>query len=127
MQADGTLRIDGRTIRLFGIQIPLLERTCRTVIRPPSCGAKAVLVLAGKVDGFVRCEIVRTAAGGVLEGICGIRGDDLFAPRRDLAALMLQEGFAFAGPEAPPEYVALERLAQSRALGLWGERFLNLR
>jgi endonuclease YncB( thermonuclease family) len=127
VEKDGTLVIDGRPVRLFGIFIPLIDRTCRTSLRPPRCTSKAVLVLDGKVDGFVRCEIVGRATDGVPEGICGIRGRDPFGPRQDLAALLLQEGFALVAPTAPPEYYALERLAQSRGLGLWGEGSLNLR
>lgn len=127
VQSDGTLRIDGRTVRLFGVFIPQLERTCRTVVRPSDCAPKAVLVLDGKVRGFVRCEIVRRGSDGVPEGICGVRGRDPFGPRNDLAAEMVQEGFAFTRPDAPAEYVALERLAQSREAGLWGNKTLNLR
>lgn len=124
---DGTLSIGGTVVRLFGIYLPQLERSCRTSIRPPVCAPKAVLVLENKVRGFVRCEIVRRGADGVLEGICGQRGRDSFAPREDLAAFLVQEGFALAAPEAPPEYRALERLAESRELGLWGNQFVNIR
>lgn len=124
---DGTLSVGGTRVRLFGIYIPQFERTCRTVIRPPFCAPKSVIVLEQKVQGFVRCEIVRLGPDGVPEGICGQRGRDLFGPREDLAAYLVQKGFALAAPEAPPEYVALERLAQSRELGLWGAKLLELR
>jgi endonuclease YncB( thermonuclease family) len=124
---DGTLSVGGELVRLFGVYIPQFERTCRTYLRPPRCAPKAVLVLADKVDGFVRCEIVQRGPDGVPEGICGMRGRDLFAPREDLGAWLVQEGFALAAPEAPPEYRLLERLAESRELGLWGNKFLNLR
>lgn len=121
------MSVGGTVVRLFGIYLPQLERSCRTVVRPPVCAPKAVLVLEGKVRGFVRCEIVRRGPDGTPEGICGQRGRDPFGPREDLAAFLVQEGFALAMPEAPPEYHALERLAQSRELGLWGNRFLNVR
>lgn len=124
---DGTLSVGGTRVRLFGIYLPLLERTCRSVIRPAACAPKAALVLKDKVTGFVRCELVRRGGDGVLEGICGQRTRDLFGPRLDLGAYLVQEGFALAGPEAPYEYFALERLAESRELGLWGNKFLNFR
>jgi endonuclease YncB( thermonuclease family) len=127
VRADGTLSVGDTAVRLFGIRIPQIERTCRTSIRPPRCAPKAVLVLDGKVTGFVRCEIVRRGADGVPEGICTMRSDDLFGPGVDLGAWLVQEGFAFAGPEAPFDYVALEQLARSRELGLWGDKFLELR
>jgi endonuclease YncB( thermonuclease family) len=126
--ADGTLSVGGQPVRLFGVYIPQFERTCRTYIRPPRCAPKAVLVLADKVAGFVRCEIVRRGPDGVPEGICGMRDErDLFAPREDIGAWLVQEGFALAAPEAPTEYRLLERLAESRELGLWGDKILNLR
>jgi endonuclease YncB( thermonuclease family) len=127
VREDGTLSVGGTRVRLFGIYLPQFERDCRTSIRPPVCAPKAVLVLVDNVDGFVRCEIVRRGPDGVAEGICGQRGRDLFAPREDIGAFLVQEGFALAAPEAPPEYFALERLAESRGLGLWGSPFVNIR
>lgn len=114
-------------MRLYGIYLPLLERTCRRYLRPPTCASKAVLVLEDKVRGFVRCELVRRGPDGIAEGICGQRSRDLFGPSEDLAAYLVQEGFAFTRPNAPDEYFVLERLAESRELGLWGNKFLNFR
>ena len=127
VRENGTLSVGGRPVRLFGIIIPQVGRTCRSSVRPPRCAPAAVLVLEDKVTGFVRCEIVRQGRDGIPEGVCGVRGGDLFAPREDLAAWLLQEGFALAGPEAPPEYFALERLAQARQLGLWNPGIVNIR
>ncbi|MFO1075595.1 MAG: hypothetical protein U1E17_23420 [Geminicoccaceae bacterium] len=127
VQTDGTLSINGTVVRLFGIYLPMRERTCQTVIRPPFCAARPVIVLNDKVQGFVRCEIVRRGRDGVLEGLCGQRTDDLFGPREDLGGYMVERGFALTTPDSPPEYVALERLAQSREVGLWGAKMLNQR
>ena len=127
VQTDGTLSINGTVVRLFGVYLPGRERTCRTVIRPPFCAARSVVVLNDKVQGFVRCEIVRRGRDGVLEGLCGQRTDDLFGPREDLGAYMVERGFALVTPDSPPEYVALERLARSREVGLWGAKMLDLR
>jgi endonuclease YncB( thermonuclease family) len=124
---DGTLRVGGTRVRLFGIYLPSFERTCRTVIRPAECAPKAALVLKDKVSGFIRCELVHRGPDGILEGLCGQRTRDLFGPREDLGAFLVQEGFALASPTAPAEYFALERLAESRELGLWGNKFLNFR
>jgi endonuclease YncB( thermonuclease family) len=124
---DGTLSVGGHPVRLFGIIIPQTRRTCRSFLNPPRCAPSVVLVLENKVTGFVRCEIVRQGRDGIPEGVCGVRGRDLFAPREDLAGWMLQQGFALAGPEAPPEYFALERLAQSQQVGLWNPGIVNIR
>ena len=53
VQNDGTLLVNGKTVRLFGVYIPTIERTCRTVLRPPKCAPRAVLQLDFKVHGFV--------------------------------------------------------------------------
>jgi endonuclease YncB( thermonuclease family) len=124
---DGVLAVGGHKVRLFGIFLPQGERTCRTWIRPPVCAPQAVLVLKDKVDGFVRCEIVGRGADGVVEGVCSVRGRDLFGPRQDLGAYLLQEGWALVTPEAPPVYHALEQQARARELGLWNDQFLRVR
>jgi endonuclease YncB( thermonuclease family) len=127
VSADGTIAIDGERIRLYGIWLPQIERTCSTLLRPTFCAPKAVLVLFEKVQRFLTCEVVRRLADGTLEAFCGQRARRLFDPREDLGASMVEEGWALARPDAPPEYQALERLAQSRELGLWGTRFTRVR
>ena len=41
VQEDGTLRVDGKTVHLYGIHIPTIGRTCRTFIRPVHCAPRA--------------------------------------------------------------------------------------
>ena len=43
VQNDGTLLINGKTVHLFGIYIPTIERTCRTNFLPTKCAPRAVL------------------------------------------------------------------------------------
>ena len=126
VQADGSLRVAGETVYLYGIYLPRLERTCSTYVRPPRCGAPSVLVLKDLVEGFVRCEVVRQGRDAV-QAVCTQAGRDLFGPREDIAATLVQNGWALAAENAPPEYRALEALARSRELGLWGPKILNLR
>jgi endonuclease YncB( thermonuclease family) len=127
VQRDGSLHVGGETVRLFGTYIPDIEPTCRFVVRPPRCAARAVLALDFLVTGFVRCEIVRRGGGGGLEGICTAAGRDLFGPREDLGATLVLDGWALATAAAPEEYHALEALARSREAGLWGDKIVNFR
>lgn len=121
VQADGSLKVAGRHIRLFGIHIPATGRTCQTRIRPARCGSRAVLALESKIRSVVRCARVGKQRRGVLSAVCRIRGDgSVLAPDLDLAAWMLSQGWALARPGAPFEYVAQERIARSRGLGVWG-------
>jgi endonuclease YncB( thermonuclease family) len=126
VQADGSLRVSGETVYLYGVYLPRLERTCTTFVRPPRCGAPSVLVLNDLIEGFVRCQVVRQGRDAV-QGICTQAGRDLFGPREDIAATLVQRGWALAAENAPPEYRALEALAKSREVGLWGPKVLNLR
>lgn len=126
VQQDGTLRIDGETVHLYGIYLPQFERTCSRIDRPPRCGAPSVLVLDDLVEGFVQCQVVREGRNAVL-GICTQPGRELFGPREDIAATLVRRGWALAADDAPAQYRALEALAKSREVGLWGPKILNLR
>jgi endonuclease YncB( thermonuclease family) len=124
---DGTLDIGGERVRLYGIWLPRLGRTCSTLLRPTFCAPIPVVVLYEKVQRFLACEVVRRLSDGTLEAFCGSRGRRLFDPREDLGAAMVEEGWALARTDAPPEYRALERLAESRGLGLWGDKTVRVR
>lgn len=126
VQSDGSLRLGGETVWLHGVEIPLFVRTCTSVVRPPRCGARSVLVLANLITGFVRCEIVRRR-GRAYEGICTQAGRDLFGPRDDIAAELVLRGWALAAPDAPSQYRAYEAIAESRDAGLWGSKIVNIR
>ena len=77
------------------------------------CSSRAAIALEFKISGFVRCTPQERFDDGSISAVCRANGDDL-------AAYLLQRGWALALPEAPFEYVALERIAQSRQLGVWG-------
>lgn len=111
---DGTLRIRGRTIHLYGILIPPTDRTCRRSIIPVRCAPRAALALDFKVDShFVRCDLRIKNRDGSYVGYCRI--DD-----EDLSAYMLERGWATALPDAPPLYRVLERIARHKGFGVWG-------
>ena len=112
---DGTLEIKGKIVRLYGIHIPLLERTCTTRVRPKRCAPRAVLQLDFKIRGFVYCEEVRRFADGSRSAVCRTGPD-----REDLAAWLLYNGWAVALPGAHVSYVTLERLAETHRRGYWG-------
>lgn len=115
VQDDGTLLVNGKTVRLFAVHIPIIGRTCRTNIQPKKCASRAVLQLDFKADGFVSCESKQTHADGSVSAICYTLRD-----REDLGAWMLYQGWAVALPGAPIEYVTLERIARANNRGFWG-------
>jgi hypothetical protein len=127
VEPDGSIRIFGDHIRLFGIWLPKLQRTCSTLLDPTFCAPAPVVVLYEKVRGFLLCQQVRELGDGTIEAYCGLRGRRLLDPREDLGAMLIEEGWALARPDAPPEYRALERLAESREMGIWGNKFFSVR
>jgi endonuclease YncB( thermonuclease family) len=116
---DGSLRIKGKTIHLYGIHIPRTNRTCRSNRLPTVCGSRASVALDFKIDGFVRCEIMSELDDGSLVGWCRVKVSR-FNEGEDLSAYLLEQGWAVALPDAPFEYQTLEKIAQSRQFGVWG-------
>jgi endonuclease YncB( thermonuclease family) len=116
---DGTLRIKGKTIHLWGIHIPQTGQTCTRNRNPPNCGSRAALALDFKIDGFVRCEIMARNQDGSLVGWCRVNAGH-FSDGEDLSAYLLQKGWAVALPDASIEYQTLEKIARSRQFGMWG-------
>jgi hypothetical protein len=116
---DGSLLIKNRVVHLYGIYMPSTNRQCRSWITPIRCDERGVLALDFFVKGFITCfERVRNADGSV-DAVC-YRDRSSFDSGTDLAAYLIQQGWALALPGAPFEYQAMERIARARALGVWG-------
>ena len=114
VQDDGSLRVDGRAIRLFGIYIPPTARSCRLFERPVTCAPRAALALDFKIGAnFVRCEPRMKNMDGSIVALCRVNGEDL-------SAYLLERGWALALPDAPFEYTALEKIASHKGMGVWG-------
>lgn len=111
---DGSLRIRGQTVWLDGIIIPPTDRACQSNVRPIRCAPQAALALNFKVGpNFVHCTIRDRRPNRDIIARCTV--DD-----EDLAAWLIQRGWAAAAPDAPPEYVVLEKIARQRGFGVWG-------
>ena len=114
VQQDGSLKVAGYLIRLYGIYIPPSGQTCSMFIRPVPCGPRASLALDFKISGdFVHCLPRATHPDGSISASCR-------SGNEDLSEWMLQSGWAVALPDAPFEYAAMERIAQSKGIGIWG-------
>ena len=116
---DATLSIRQRRVELWGIHIPRTVEDCQTFVRPPECGQRAALALKLKAEGFVHCEAHVKRADGVTEATCRVDADG-YAHGLDLAAYLLEYGWAAALPDAPFEYHVLERIARQTGRGIWG-------
>ena len=116
---DGSLRISGKTVHLYGIHIPQTDATCSRNRMPPFCGSRAAIALDFKISGFVRCDIRGERSDGSLVGWCRVKASS-FSEGEDLSAYLLEYGWAVALPDAPIEYQALEKIARTRQVGMWG-------
>jgi endonuclease YncB( thermonuclease family) len=119
VRADGSLRIHGSIVRLYGIAVPLSGQKCITYLRPARCGSRAAVALESRIQGFVYCHSVNRNGDGSVNAVC-VNRRTFYSLGEDLAAYLLGAGLALALPGAPFEYVALERIAQTRQLGVWG-------
>ncbi len=119
VRSDGSLLMVYRVVHLFGIYMPSTNRQCRAWIAPVRCDERGVLALDFFVKGFITCfERVQRADGSV-DATC-YRERSSFDPGTDLAAYLIERGWALARPEAPFEYHAMERIARSQEVGVWG-------
>ena len=117
--SDGSLRVNSSRVRLYGIYIPPSGQRCTTFISPARCGSRAAQALDNRIQGFVFCHSVRRNSDGSVSAVCFNRRT-FYAAGEDLALFLVSRGLALALPGAPFEYVAFERVAQTRQLGIWG-------
>ncbi|HJV53163.1 MAG TPA: thermonuclease family protein [Noviherbaspirillum sp.] len=114
VQEDGSLKLAGYIVHLYGIHIPPTDQTCYTFIQPMPCGTRASLALEFQIAGdFVHCTERAANPDGSITASCRANG-------QDLSEWMLQKGWAIALPDAPFQYTALERIARARGIGIWG-------
>lgn len=107
VQDDGSLKVKGRSIRLFGVHIP---RTAEDA---------AVRALNRSIRGFVTCHPQGQFSDRSLSAVCYVEHGSIIDPPLDLGALLIEHGLAVAGPDAPFDYVTLERIAKSKGRGVW--------
>lgn len=119
VQDDGSLLIQNKLVRLYGIYIPQNGQFCTVNPRPPFCGTRAAAALDFKIQGFVTCQEMGTYSDGSISAVCWTRRSS-FNEGEDLSAYLITQGLALAGPDAPFEYRALERIAQNNNIGVWG-------
>lgn len=113
----GALRIDGKLVRLAGIDVPQPEQRCggagRSGVR---CTAAAQSALRDAVrNKSVRCQARGPETNGRVNAVCTVYG-------RDLAADLVAKGLVFAEEGHFSQYATLEREAREGKLGVWRTR-----
>jgi endonuclease YncB( thermonuclease family) len=115
----GSLKVKGRIIHLYGIYIPSTSTTCRSLVRSKRCASRVASALDLKIRGFVHCEGIKSNPDGSISALCHANYTSV-SMGEDLAAYLLEQGWAVALPDAPFEYQALERIARHKGVGIWG-------
>ena len=116
---DGdTLVVGGTRVRIFGIDAPERDQTCRDAAgRDFVCGPVSRAALAAIIDRRpVRCTVLDTDRFGRRVARCR-------AGETDIAAAMVEQGMAFAYRRYSRDYVRDENSAQRMARGFWGGSF----
>jgi endonuclease YncB( thermonuclease family) len=112
---DGhTLEIEGTLVRLFGIEAPEREQTCRVPQGRWSCGEFSRSALQDLIrNRTVTCTQVDAGRyAGLTVARCTVGG-------RDIGAAMVAGGWALAQHSASPDYVPLETRARTSGAGVW--------
>jgi len=106
-----TLRLDGRVIRLRGVEAPIRGDVCRG---GADCGGAATSALAGLVrDRRVACRMTGRDGMGRAYAACEANGTDL-------SRAIVASGWARAQSGAP-ELADLELRARRQGAGLWAD------
>ncbi|WP_112663069.1 thermonuclease family protein [Microvirga flavescens] len=111
---DGdTLRIEGKTIRLKGIDAPELHQSCRRQGRAYRCGEAARQALADMVaDRIVECSAAGRDRYQRVLASCTVEGEDI-------AARLVGDGQALSYGD----YRFQEARARLSGVGLWAGEF----
>ena len=117
---DGdTIEIEGKRIRLFGIDAPEASQLCYRGAESWACGEAATGALRGLIsDSELSCRGHEIDQFGRLVAVCTIDG-------MDLGKLMVAQGWAIAFQRYSDDYVADEARAQADKLGMWNSTFVS--
>lgn len=115
---DGdTISVAGERIRLFGLDAPELDQTCRDGAGATyACGRLARRALERIAAGAVRCETIERDRFDRTVAIC-------FADGRDVGAAIVSAGWARAYLRYSLRYAAAEAAAKEAGRGLWDGEF----
>lgn len=118
---DGdTLEIDGKVVRLYGIDAPELGQTCLNAGKRWRCGLQAAVELRQLLEAWKGFECdTSLMAGDSTRAIC--HG----AQYNDPAEILLTRGLAVALPNSIPAYKRAENQAKRAKLGIWRGEFLD--
>ena len=120
VQNDATLRVRGKTIRLYGVYIADTRPFCDRTFGPARCKTRAAVALESRIQGFVRCAPQVQYRDRSIGAYCSVDGGSATTPPIDLGGYLIREGWAVALPEAPFAYHTYQEIAKVNRRGVWG-------
>lgn len=120
VQDDATLRIQGKTIRLYGVYVVDNRPFCDRTFRPARCQTRAAVALASRIQGFVRCSPQVRYRDRSIGAFCSVDGGSVTSEPIDLGGYLIREGWAVALPQAPFAYHTYQEIAKVNGRGVWG-------
>lgn len=115
---DGdSLEVGGSRIRLFGIDAPEYDQTCKKDGSVWHCGQRAKEELAALVEGqTLECQGQGVDQHARILAVCWVGRDDL-------NQAMVEQGWAIAYRQFSDAYVPAETSAKAARLGVWSSSF----
>ncbi|MFC0588287.1 thermonuclease family protein [Novosphingobium aquiterrae] len=115
---DGdSLEVGGTRIRLFGIDAPEFDQTCKRNGETWSCGKSAKDQLAALVAGQeIECQGQGVDQYGRVLAVC-------WAGRDELNEAVVTQGWAVAYRDFSDAYIPAETRAKASRLGIWSSTF----
>ena len=115
-----TLYIDGLNVKMYGIDAPDISQTCADNHgRGYYCGREARSWLQNWLNNReVSCHILGKVENGWATGTCFVENN-----KYDVAAVVVNAGWAVAFTENTDVYVEYERQAKANRRGLWAGTF----
>ncbi len=112
------LRLNGLNIKLLGADAPNLEQNCSNSRgQAYDCGHKSASWLQNWINGQeVKCHILGNVIKHRATGVC-------FLGEYDVAAAVVEAGWAVAYTKNTDVYVPYEKQARKELKGLWSGRF----
>ncbi len=119
---DGnTLELAGVRLRLYGIDAPETDQTCRADARTWNCGMEARWAAINRIgQNWVACRARGRDPGGALAAVCYLGG--IGGP--ELNAWLVAQGWALAYRQESRDYVGDEVAARQAGRGIWRGEFV---
>jgi len=110
----GTLQIQGKKVRLHGIEAPHDDQVCLRDAKPWKCGEAAATALRHHIEGkTVSCEAVTGKDGSNAGANCSADG-------KNLNTLLVREGWATdLKSESDGSYADAQKEAKKARRGIW--------